>query len=116
MAQNDLFGEHRAQSNETKLEMPLAARMRPRSFDEFVGQEHLVGEGAALRRAVENGKFGSIIFWGPPGVGKTTLAELIASISKAHFSRVSAVSAGVADLRRIIEESRARLKLGQKTI
>ena len=95
---------------------PLAARMRPRTFDEFVGQPHLVGPEAALRRAVENGKFGSIIFWGPPGVGKTTLAELIASISHAHFSRVSAVSAGVADLRKIIEEARARRKLGSRTI
>jgi putative ATPase len=90
--------------------------MRPRTFAEFVGQSHLVGEEAALRKAVENGRFGSIILWGPPGVGKTTLAELIASVSNSHFSKVSAVSSGVADLRKIIEEARARLKLGQKTI
>jgi len=90
--------------------------MRPRTFDEFVGQPHLVGPEAALRRAVENGKFGSIIFWGPPGVGKTTLAELIASVSHAHFSKISAVQAGVADLRKIIQEARERKKRGQRTI
>src|SRR5579864_8756454 len=102
--QNDLFGEPN-QGAAVDSAQPLAARMRPRTFDEFVGQPHLVGPEAALRRAVENGRFGSIIFWGPPGVGKTTLAELIAGVSRAHFSRVSAVSAGVADLRRIIEEA-----------
>lgn len=95
---------------------PLAARMRPLTFDEFVGQEHIVGPNAAFRRAVENGKLGSVIFWGPPGVGKTTLAEIVARASKAHFSKVSAVSAGVADLRKVVEEARARKKLGQRTI
>lgn len=113
--QDNLFGEHRSR-NPGETVAPLAARMRPRTFAEFVGQSHLVGEEAALRKAVENGRFGSIILWGPPGVGKTTLAELIASVSNSHFSKVSAVSSGVADLRKIIEEARARLKLGQKTI
>jgi putative ATPase len=89
-------------------DQPLAARMRPRSFDEFFGQEHLVGPNAAFRRAVEADRLGSVIFWGPPGVGKTTLAEIVANVTSAHFERVSAVSAGVADLRRIMEEARKR--------
>lgn len=85
---------------------PLAARMRPRSLDEFLGQEHLVGPGAAFRRLVENDKLGSVILWGPPGVGKTTLAEIVARTTGAHFVRVSAVSAGVADLRRAVDEAK----------
>lgn len=82
--------------------------MRPLSFDEFFGQEHLVGPNAAFRRAVEADRLGSVIFWGPPGVGKTTLAEIVANATSAHFERVSAVSAGVADLRRIVDEARKR--------
>ena len=113
--QQDLFGGGEGPGKED-TSPPLAARMRPRTFDEFVGQPHLIGPDAALRRAVENGRFGSIILWGPPGVGKTTLAELIAGVSHSQFARVSAVSAGVADLRKIIEEARARRKLGQRTI
>jgi putative ATPase len=113
--QEDLFGTQ-SKTSELHSDQPLAARMRPRTFDEFVGQQHIVGADAALRKAVENGKLGSVIFWGPPGVGKTTLAELIASVSSAHFSKVSAVSAGVADLRKIVEEGRARQKLGRRTI
>lgn len=87
---------------------PLAARMRPRTFDEFFGQGHLVGPSAAFRRAAEAGRLGSVILWGPPGVGKTTLAEIVAAVSDAAFERVSAVSAGVADLRKIVDEARRR--------
>jgi putative ATPase len=89
-------------------EAPLAARMRPQGFHEFVGQEHLVGEGRVLRKAIEADQPISIIFWGPPGSGKTTLARIIANSTKSHFSPISAVTAGVADLRRIIEEARER--------
>ncbi|MFW6151151.1 MAG: replication-associated recombination protein A [Chloroflexota bacterium] len=97
--------------------VPLAARMRPRTFDEFVGQTHLVGEGRVFRRSIEADQLPSIILWGPPGSGKTTLASLIANITRSHFSPVSAVSAGVADLRRVIGEARRRLdKEGQRTI
>jgi len=95
---------------------PLAARMRPRNFDEFFGQSHLVGPSAAFRKLVEADRLGSVILWGPPGVGKTTLAEIVAKVTSASFDRVSAVSAGVADLRKIVEMARHRRALGQRTI
>ena len=91
---------------------PLAARMRPRRLDEFLGQRHLVGPGAAFRRLVESDRLGSVILWGPPGVGKTTLAEIVAATTGAHFVRVSATSAGVADLRRAVDEAREARKPG----
>ncbi len=98
-------------------DMPLAARMRPRNFAEFVGQEHLVGEGRTLRKCFDSDQLPSMLFWGPPGSGKTTLAYVIASVTKSHFSPLSAVSSGVADLRRIVEEARRRRKLsGQRTV
>ncbi len=87
---------------------PLAVRMRPRSLDEFVGQEHLVGPGKALRRAIEQDRLGSLILWGPPGTGKTTLAWLIAGTTQAHFASLSAVTDGMADLRRVIDEAKRR--------
>ena len=97
--------------------MPLAARMRPQTFDEFVGQEHLVAAGRVFRKCIETDQLPSMIFWGPPGSGKTTLAHIIANITRAQFSSLSAVSAGVADLRHVIREAEKRLKLsGQRTI
>lgn len=97
--------------------MPLAARMRPRTFAEFVGQEHLVAGGRVLRKCIEADQLPSMVFWGPPGNGKTTLAHIIANVTRAHFSSLSAVSAGVADLRRVIGEAKKRLKSsGQRTI
>ena len=97
--------------------VPLAARMRPRTFDEFVGQEHLVAEGRVFRKCIEADQLPSMILWGPPGSGKTTLAHIIASITRAQFSPLSAVSAGVADLRKVIEEAGKRTKAsGQRTI
>jgi len=97
--------------------MPLAARMRPQAFAEFVGQEHLVAEGRVLRKCIEADQLPSMVFWGPPGSGKTTLAHIIANVTRAQFSSLSAVSAGVADLRRVIEEAKKRLKSsGQRTI
>lgn len=97
--------------------MPLAARMRPQNFHEFVGQEHLVAEGRVFRKCIEADQLPSMILWGPPGSGKTTLAYIIAGVTRAQFSPLSAVSAGVADLRKVIEEARKRLKVsGQRTI
>src|SRR2546429_2269895 len=105
MAQETLFP---AAAEPAQKDQPLAARMRPRSLDEFVGQEHLVGPEHELRRAIEEDRVGSMILWGPPGSGKTTLARLIARVTSSHFVPLSAVSAGIADLRRNIEEARLR--------
>jgi putative ATPase len=96
---------------------PLAARMRPRTLDEFLGQEHLTGPGRMLRRVIERGAVPSLILWGPPGSGKTTLALLIAHATGAHVEPLSAVTAGVADLRRVVQEARARRRdAGRRTI
>jgi putative ATPase len=111
----NMFAE--AAKARAKRHAPLAARMRPRSLDEFVGQGHIVGPGRALRRAIEEDRVPSLLLWGPPGSGKTTLARIIATITKAHFEPVSAVSSGVADLRRVMEEALDRLeRTGQRTI
>src|SRR5471030_2825308 len=95
---------------------PLAARMRPRTLDEFVGQEQIVGPGRALRRAIESDQAPSMILWGPPGTGKTTLAQIIAAQTGAHFSAISAVSAGVADLRRIVADAGKLRHTGRRTV
>ncbi len=106
----DLF-EHAMQENLSR-EAPLAARLRPRTLDEFVGQEHIIGEGKLLRRAIVADRlFSSIIFTGPPGTGKTTLARLIAVHTQAYFESISAVLAGVAELRKVIHEAEERRKL-----
>ena len=108
--------EHGRKSQQEK-EAPLAARMRPRSFDQFVGQEHIIGPGKVLRRAIEADRVPSLVFWGPPGSGKTTLANLIAGVTLSHFDPISAVASGVADLRRVVVEARERRAMhGQRTI
>ena len=104
---NSLFGEPEA---------PLAARMRPRTLDEYVGQDQIVGVGRALRRAIESDRVPSMILWGPPGTGKTTLAEIVANSTGAHFEKLSAVSAGVADLRRVVAEAQARRRVGTRSV
>lgn len=111
----DMF-EQKAEELQAQ-EAPLATRMRPNSLNTFVGQEHIIGPGRVLRKAVESGKIPSIILWGPPGSGKTTLAYIIANMTGANFSPISAVSASVNDLRRIIEEAKGRYQINrQKTI
>jgi putative ATPase len=110
-----LFDENRKRLLSKRA--PLADRMRPQSLDELVGQEHLVGAGTLLRRAIEQDRISSLILWGPPGSGKTTLARIISHTTKARFVQLSAVSAGVADLRREVAEARDQLGMhGLRTI
>jgi putative ATPase len=93
---------------------PLAARLRPTSLNEVVGQDHLVGPSGPLRRLIESDRLASIILWGPPGTGKTTLAELVASTTKRSFERLSAVTAGVKDIREVIEAAKRRLTIDDR--
>lgn len=88
------------------MSAPLAERLRPQSLDDFIGQKHLVGKGAVLRKMIESGRVPSIIFWGPPGVGKTTLANIIANTVKAPFYKLSAINSGVKDVREVIDKAR----------
>jgi len=104
---SDLFAA--AAEEHLRGQAPLAARLRPRTLDEVVGQEHLVGEGRALRRLVEQDRLTSAIFWGPPGTGKTTLALAVAGTTRRAFEQLSAVTAGVKDVREVIERARQRL-------
>src|SRR5215204_841583 len=111
----DLFEANRRQQLASKA--PLATRMRPRTLDQLVGQGHLIGEGTLLRRAIEADRLSSLILWGPPGSGKTTLARIVANTTRAHFAAVSAVTSGVADLRAAIKDAGDRLGMhGQRTV
>ncbi|MBL8891824.1 MAG: replication-associated recombination protein A [Planctomycetaceae bacterium] len=97
--------------------MPLAARMRPQKLDEFVGQSHLLGPGRLLRRLIDADRLGSVIFFGPPGCGKTTLASLLAGIGKKFYARLSAITDGVAQLRQVLAEAKERVETGRgKTV
>src|SRR4030043_2389020 len=102
----DMFEKEEEQQQ--KQQAPLATSMRPNSLNGFVGQEHLLGKGRVLRRAIESDRIPSMIFWGPPGCGKTTLSYIIANSTGAFFAPVSAVSANVADLRKIIQQAGER--------
>ena len=95
---------------------PLAARLRPRTLEEYCGQKHLLGEGKVLRRLIENDAVGSMIFWGPPGVGKTTLARIIAHRTKAAFIDFSAVTSGIKEIRQVMEQAEKNRRFGEKTI
>src|SRR3990167_5586109 len=101
----------------TDLHAPLASRMRPRTLEEFVGQEHLLGEGKLLKRTILADRLTSLILYGPPGIGKTTLAFIISNLTGAHFRSLNAVTANVQDLRKVIEEAKyLRAEQNKRTI
>ena len=101
---------------ESDAALPLAARLRPKDLNEFVGQTHLLGEGKVLRNLIEGDKIGSMIFWGPPGVGKTTLARIIANRTKAAFIDFSAVTSGIKEIKQVMEQADRSRRFGEKTI
>ncbi len=120
MARDDLFTEADAPAPESAAppsRAPLAARMRPRTLDEYAGQSHILGPGLLLRRAIEADRIQSLIFYGPPGVGKTSLAQIIARQTKSKFERLSGVESNVADMRRVLASAANRLEnTGHPTI
>ena len=109
----DLFAVEN-EAEDTKR--PLADRLRPRTIDEVAGQDHIVGEDGTLRKTLEGGHLPSIIFWGPPGCGKTTLARILADHTDLHFEQLSAIFSGVADLRKVFDAAKIRKKNGQGTL
>jgi putative ATPase len=106
---SDLF-DHKLEQ-ELKRSAPLADRMRPATLEDFVGQEKLIGPGATLRTLIERDELPSMIFWGPPGTGKTTLARIIAKLTRSRFEQVSAVASGIAELRRVVDDAKEKRKL-----
>ena len=95
---------------------PLAARLRPRTLEEYVGQTHLLGEGKVLRKLIQRDQISSMIFWGPPGVGKTTLARIIAHTTKSEFIDFSAVTSGIKEIRTVMQQAERNRQFGERTI
>src|SRR5215470_17267877 len=104
----DLF--HQVHEENLRKAQPLAARMRPRSLDEFVGQEHFLGPGKLLRRLLQADRLGSVVFYGPPGTGKTALAYVIAQHTRCRFRQLNAVAAGIKEVRDLLAEAREELE------
>jgi putative ATPase len=102
--------------NDNKITAPLADRMRPRNLDEFMGQQHLVGKGKILRILIENDSITSMILWGPPGVGKTTLARIVAERTRAKFENFSAVLSGIKEIKNVMQAAEERRRFGQRTL
>ena len=103
-------------ANEKKGTAPLAERMRAKTLNDFLGQDHIVSETGLLRRAIKLDRLGSCIFWGPPGCGKTTLANVIANSTNGNFVKLNAVSSGVADVKKVIQDAKQNVELyGKKT-
>uniref|UniRef100_UPI003F9DC457 AAA family ATPase n=1 Tax=Rhodoblastus sp. TaxID=1962975 RepID=UPI003F9DC457 len=109
----DLFASAGLDKNAPR---PLAERLRPKNLAEVAGQDHLLGPNGALTRLIESGSLGSLIFWGPPGTGKTTVARLLANETKLHFVQASAIFSGVGELKKIFDEARGRRAMGQGTL
>jgi putative ATPase len=110
----DLFAA--TENLEAPVDRPLPDRLRPRSLDEIVGQDHLVGAGAPLRKMIDSGRMASMILWGPPGCGKTTLARILSAHTDLHFEQLSAIFSGVQDLRKVFEAAKVRKRNGQGTL
>ena len=111
---DDLFGASDGEKAALDPSAPLAARMRPRSLEEYVGQQHILGPGKLLRRAIESDRLTSIILYGPPGIGKTSLAQIIASTTESHFERLSGVESSVADIRRVAAAAALRRRTNSR--
>lgn len=109
MRQQSLF-------EQSPQDVPLATRMRPQNLDEFAGQQHLLGEGKVLRQLIDQDRVSSMIFWGPPGVGKTTLARIIAARTKANFINFSAVTSGIKEIREVMREAEDNHRMGERTL
>lgn len=110
MEQGSLFDDQQQQNS------PLANRVRPETLADFIGQQQILGDGQILQEIIANDQLSSMIFWGPPGVGKTTLAQIIAHQTKSHFITFSAVTSGIKEIRKIMEEAEGNRKIGQRTI
>ncbi|MFH1753833.1 MAG: replication-associated recombination protein A [Candidatus Omnitrophota bacterium] len=113
----DLFEDKKMVKTVERHKAPLAARMRPRTLEEFAGQEHILGEGKLLRRAIDADRISSLILYGPPGTGKTTLAYVISNIAKSHFEKINATTSSVAEMRAVLGRAKDRMRLdGRRTI